>query len=184
MIFFILIILIFLFILIILIKSSKPIRKSNSKSLYPFGFRLFYTDQKVSNKKDNIIYSKILFSEKYNIQGKPDFIFKRGKTLFPIELKSGYIKNSPMPHEGDLLQLVAYFLIIEDLYKVKVKKGKLIYADYSFIIKNTKPLRKKLLRTLKDMRLMLKTGEGLPNCSFINCKYCMYKIVCQYYNNH
>ena len=31
-----------------------------------------------------------------------------------------------MPHTSDLLQLVAYFLIIEDLYGYKVKKGKLI----------------------------------------------------------
>lgn len=180
---FIIFIFIIAFILLIpLFIKCTSIKKSKSKTLCPFGYRLFYTDQKEPLKKENVIYSKLLYSEKYNLTGKPDYIYKKGNSLFPVELKSGFIKNSPFPHKGDFLQLIAYFLILEDLYGVKIKKGKLIYADYSFIIKNTKKHKKMLLKVLAEMRTMLKTGKAEPICNFAHCKYCMCKqTVCEYY---
>ena len=177
------IIILLIFISLLLIRP-KPIKKSKSKSLTPFGYILFYTDQNTKNKKPNVIYKKLLFSEKYNIQGKPDFVYKKFNKCYVIELKSGSIKDDPMPHTGDLLQLVAYFLIIEDLYGYKVKKGKLIYNDYCFVVKNTRYLRKYLLNVLEDMRYMLKTGKGEATCSFSHCKYCMCRqTVCDFYDN-
>ncbi|MDE6357344.1 MAG: CRISPR-associated protein Cas4, partial [Eubacteriales bacterium] len=129
-----------------------------------------------------VIYSKLLYSEKYNLTGKPDYIYKKGNVYFPVELKSGTIKNESLPHQGDFLQLIAYFLILEDLYGAKIKKGKLIYSDYSFIIKNNKRNKKILLKTLKEMRNMLQTGKGKPVCNFAHCKYCVCKqTVCEYY---
>ncbi len=177
------IVIIFLLFLIFLLIKPKRIKKTKSKRLAPLGYTLFYTDQNTKNRNSNVIYKKILYSEKYNIQGKPDFVYKKFNKCYVIELKSGTIKNENMPHTGDLLQLVAYFLIIEDLYGYKVKKGKLIYSDYSFVVYNTRYLRKYLLRTLKNMRNMLKTGEGEANCSFVHCKYCMCRqTVCDFYN--
>lgn len=176
-------IILFLPLLFFLLIRPKSIRKTNSKSLAPFGYTLFYTDQNTKKKKPNVIYKKLLFSKKYNIQGKPDFVYKKFKTCYVIELKSGAIKDAPIPHTGDLLQLVAYFLIIEDLYGYKVKKGKLIYSDYCFIVRNTRYLRKYLLNVLEDMRYMLKTGEGEAECSFVHCRYCMCRqTVCEFYN--
>lgn len=172
---------IFLIILLPLFKG-KNIKKTKSKNLAPFGYYMFYTDQKEKNKKENVIYSKLLFSEKYNLTGKPDYIFKKGRKYFPIELKSGTIKDSPMPHKGDLLQLATYFLILEDIYGVTIKKGKIIYSDYTFLIKNTKKLKKTLLSTIIEMRNMLNTGKGIANCSFSHCKYCMCRqTVCEHY---
>ncbi|WP_250277316.1 CRISPR-associated protein Cas4 [[Clostridium] colinum] len=174
---------IFLTLTFILLAKSKSIKKTKSKSLAPFGYTLFYTDQNTKTRKSNVIYKKLLFSEKYNIQGKPDFIYKKFKTCYVIELKSGLIKDDPMPHTGDLLQLVTYFLIIEDLYGYKVKKGKLIYKDYCFVVKNTRYLRKYLLSVLSDMRKMLKTGDGEPTCNFAHCRYCMCRqTVCDFYD--
>lgn len=170
--------------LVLILFKPKTIKKSKSKGLAPFGYRLFYTDQNTKNKKSNVIYKKILYSEKYNIQGKPDFVFKKFNTCYVIELKSGSIKDEPMPHTGDLMQLVAYFLIIKDLYGYRVKKGKLIYNDYSFTIRNTRRLRKCVLNILEDMRYMLKTGEGEANCSFVHCRYCLCRqTVCEFAKN-
>ncbi len=174
---------IFFVLLFLVIINRKPIKKLKSKSLAPFGYRLFYTDQNTRTKRNNVIYKRILYSQKYNIQGKPDFIYKKFKTCYIIELKSGSIKDEPMPHTGDLMQLVAYFLIIEDLFGYKVKKGKLIYSDYCFVVRNTRRLRKTVLSILEDMRCMLKTGKGEANCSFVHCRYCMCKnTVCEFYN--
>lgn len=172
------------FILIIIIfYNIYDIKKTSSKSLAPFGYFLFYTDEKGILKKENVIYSKLLFSEKYNLTGKPDFVYKKGKKLFPVELKSGKIKKEKLPHQGDLLQLIAYFLILEDLYGAKVKKGKLIYSDYSFIVKNNKRTRRMLFKTLKQMRKMLETGEGEAICNFAHCRYCLCKNVCEFYQD-
>ena len=160
---------------------KKNIKKTKSKKLAPFGYRLFYTDQNTKVRKPKIIYKKILYSEKYNIQGKPDFIYKKFNKCYVVELKSGCIKDDPMPHKGDLMQLIAYFLILEDL-GYKVKKGKLIYKDYSFVVKNSRRLKREFLSILKNMRIMLKTGDGQANCSFSHCRYCMCKnTVCDFY---
>lgn len=178
---YIIIFIIFLIGLLYILLKSADIKKTKSKKIKYFGYSLFYTDEKGYLQKENVIYCKLLFSQKYNLTGKPDFVYKKGKILFPIELKSGTIKDANLPHKGDFMQIVAYFLILEDLYKAKVKKGKLIYSDYSFIIKNSKTNRRLLFETLKEMRQMLQTGENIPICNFAHCKYCLCKSVCEFY---
>ena len=176
------IIFLILFLFFIFKLNSKNIKKTKNNKLAPFGYSLFYTDQNTKIKKPKVIYKKLLYSETYNIQGKPDFIYKKFNTCYIIELKSGCIKDDLMPHKGDLMQLVAYFLILEDL-GYKVKKGKLIYKDCCFIVKNNKYLKRQLLNTLKNMRAMLKTGEGEATCSFVHCKHCMCRqTVCDFYD--
>lgn len=150
------------------------------------GYSLFYTDQKETNKRKDVTYSKILYSKKYDIQGKPDYIFKKciGGNLVPVEIKSGKIRDDLVPHKGDLLQVAAYFLLIEDIYGIKPKFGRLIYSDYMFNIKNTASLRKEVKRTLTRMRSMLKTGEEYVNPSYATCRYCLCRsTVCQFCKN-
>ena len=57
---------------------------------------------------------KMLRSEKHDLRGKPDYIFKNifTRRLVPMELKSGEVADGP--HHGDIMQLAAYFLIIEE----------------------------------------------------------------------
>lgn len=165
---------------IISAKRKKAIIKSKPK-LPTKGFRLFYSDEKGTNQENNVIYSKLLRSEKYNIQGKPDFIFESKKNdLVIVELKSGEIRELTSPYKSDLMQLCAYFIIVEELYK-SPKYGLIIYKDFMFVVKNASFLRKKVISVIKDMRDMLKTGEQEANSSFITCKNCICKgTVCEY----
>jgi CRISPR-associated exonuclease Cas4 len=149
------------------------------------GAKIFYTDQKEekANKKEGIVYGKILYSQQYDIQGKPDYIFKkRSGQLIPVELKSGSISDDEtMPHQGDLIQLAAYFLIIEDVYGIRPKEGRLVYKNKMFIIKNTKAIRNQVEDTIDDMRQMLETGQGDCEPSFVKCRYCLCRgTVCEY----
>jgi len=149
------------------------------------GCSILYTDQKEekANKKENVVYGKILYSPKYNIQGKPDYVFKKWSgQLIPMELKSGSISdNEMMPHAGDLMQLAAYFLIIEDVYGVRPKQGRLVYKNKMFIIRNTKHIRRQVEATIDDMRRMLESEQGVCEPSFVKCRYCMCRgTVCQY----
>jgi len=125
---------------------------------------------------------KLLKSEKHNLRGKPDYIYKSIITgrLIPMELKSSEVDD--MPNYGDLMQLAAYFLIIEDaMGSPRPKKGYLRYKNAMFKVKNTARLRRNLLSVVEDMREMLATGEGSANPSFVNCRYCVARgTVCEF----
>ncbi len=150
--------------------SIKKVPSSNRMR----GYSLIYADQK-QNGKNEENFGKLLYSAAYELQGKPDYVYKKrfGKDLVPVELKSGKIGNDPLPHRGDLMQLAAYFLILEDVYKVKPKFGRLVYSDYMFVVKNTRGLRKEVMNTTKEMREMLIYGVGKANASFVTCRHCV-----------
>lgn len=141
-----------------------------------FGAYIIYSDQG---------QNKLLVSEKYNLQGKPDYIFKTRLTgkYIPVEIKSTQLKeDEEYPHEGDLMQLVAYFLIIEDVYHRRPKNGRLIYKNRMFIVKNTRKLRRQLKNYLREMRRMLETGKGEAFPDFPKCRNCVCQgTVCQWY---
>ena len=140
-----------------------------------YGWDMIYTDKPAEDKRENVDYSLVLYSAKYDIQGKPDYNFKKpcGGAIMPVEIKSGKIGDSPMPHYGDYLQLCAYFLIIEDVYGIRPKYGKLIYKDYMFTVRNGYTTKRDISRILGRMRNMLETGTEKPSPSFANCRYCM-----------
>lgn len=152
---------------------TKSIKKKNT-SFNIRNYHIFYADKKMDD--DRVISSKLLYSRKYNLKGKPDYILKHDKKdiYIPVELKSGSIKDAKAPHKGDLLQLATYFLIIEDEYNYKPKYGKIIYSDYMFIIKNKKIYKKEVLDTVYKMRVMLNTGKSSEvSASFNKCKHCV-----------
>ncbi|HQD50722.1 MAG TPA: CRISPR-associated protein Cas4 [Defluviitaleaceae bacterium] len=176
---------IFLFLVISLFFIKRPDIVVKKPKLGIRAARLIYTDQHESKKDPNVEYGKVLYSPKYDLRGKPDYIFEKilSKNLIPVELKSATIKEDNIqPYEGDLMQLAAYFLIIEDVYKKRPKEGRLIYNNYMFIIKNTWFLRRKVKNLLADMRDMLKNGEQNVNPSYVKCRYCICKgTVCEFY---
>ncbi|MCL2376209.1 MAG: Dna2/Cas4 domain-containing protein [Defluviitaleaceae bacterium] len=141
----------------------KGIRQVSVKDR-PFLCRPIYQDGKGG---------KLLRSEKHNLRGKPDFVFKNIITgrLVPMELKSGEVEDEP--RHGDIMQLAAYFLIIEEAMGKRPKKGYLRYKNAMFKIKNTARLHKALLAVVGDMRKMLITGAGEANPSFVHCRYCV-----------
>ena len=147
------------------------------------GYRMIYSDQKPEKRQKGVEYSRLLYSAKYDLQGKPDFIFQRrlGNVFIPVEMKSGTIGQADYPHEGDILQMAAYFCIIEDVYGHRPPYGNLIYQDCMFRIRNTGRLRRQLMDTMKEMRQMLRTGKGQANPSFVSCRHCVCRgTVCAY----
>jgi CRISPR-associated exonuclease Cas4 len=121
----------------------------------------------------SVIKSGILLTDdKYRLQGKPDMIYRRGNTYLPIELKSGSAEKEP--RDSDILQLAVYFRLVEAEYGVRPRRGRLIYRDAMFIIKNNRALRKRLLSTLSEMRGMLENPEAVSPAerAFAKCRYC------------
>lgn len=159
----------------------RQMRKMPARDNIP-GYALLYADQKQEGRGTED-FGKLLYSEKYDLQGKPDYVFCSrilGK-LVPVELKSGSIGEDPLPHRGDYLQLAAYFLILEDVYGKRPAYGRLVYRDYMFEIRNTRKVRKDVFRTMKEMEDMLRCGVGKPKNSFSHCRPCICSgTVCQF----
>lgn len=178
------IILSFLLVVLCFFQYTPPIQVKKPKLGVPWA-KIVYTDQKQKNTNPNVVYHQVLSSEKYGVRGKPDYIFQKymSRSFIPVELKSGRISDEdPSPNQGDLMQLAVYFLLIEDVYGKRPKQGRLVYKNYMFIVKNTRKLRKQVLRTLEEMRKMLDTGEYEVEPSFVKCKSCVCReTVCEYY---
>lgn len=128
--------------------------------------------------------AKLLVAPTYDLHGKPDYIFETWclKRYIPLEIKSGRLKEDEEPHPGDIYQLVAYFLIIEDVYGKRPPYGKLVYANKTFKVRNTAKLRRELKSILKQMRGMLQgTCKVSANPSFATCKHCIcQRTVCEF----
>lgn len=136
----------------------------------------------------SMIYSdekgtKMLLAESMMLQGKPDMVFETWltKRVIPLEIKSGKLKEE-MPHLGDLYQLVAYFLIIEEAWGKRPPYGKLVYANKTFKVRNTRKLRRSVKKEIIKMREMLK-GDYTPCAQpdFMKCKHCICRdTVCEW----
>jgi CRISPR-associated exonuclease Cas4 len=143
-------------------------------------------DNSIQNGK--IIYSdlnkpeKAIFSKRYKIIGKPDYILKKDEYLIPVELKTGKHFLSKKNH---IYQVAAYCQILEDYYNCYVPYGILVYKDTKkqFKIKYDPKLRFELLSIIKEMR-KYKNFDSIQRNHFdikkcINCslrKYCNNKL--------
>ena len=101
-----------------------------------------------------------LFSRRLGLAGKPDYLLKdQDGSLIPVEVKSGYAPRSDQPYESHLLQLAAYFFLIEDVLKCQTQYGLIRYRNRTLQIPNSEELRKKLMDTVAQMRTLLVRGE-------------------------
>lgn len=94
---------------------------------------------------------KPLFSSRYQLAGKPDYLVKTRQEIIPVEVKSTRLYGKD-PYNSHKLQLAAYCLLIEDTQGVRPSHGILHYADATIRLPYTDALRKELLTTLEQMR--------------------------------
>lgn len=113
-----------------------------------------------------ILYSDLntpataLFSKRFRLSGKPDYIIQKDDTYIPVEVKSG---SGPHPHHSQILQLAAYCQILEDTSGEFVTEGILVYNNVPFRIPFDPKLRFELESVIRTMRGALRTGEVQRN---------------------
>jgi CRISPR-associated exonuclease Cas4 len=146
---------------------SNIIRKKR-KYRIPEG-RITYSDLNIP--------AKTLFSKRYRLTGKPDYIVKKNNHYIPIEVKSG---SYPNPQKNHILQLATYCQLLEDNYGDFVPYGILIYKNTDFKIPFDPKLRFELESVINRMRNSLKIGKSVLNHNDPNrCKFCSMKIDCE-----
>jgi CRISPR-associated exonuclease Cas4 len=93
---------------------------------------------------------RTLFSRRYRLTGRPDYLVRSRKGLIPVEVKSG--GTPARPYEAHLLQLAAYCLLVEEQEGQAPPYGILKYPERAFEIDYTDALRDELLDTLDAIR--------------------------------
>src|SRR4051794_11763744 len=68
---------------------------------------------------------KLLFSQRYRVKGKPDFLYEQNGLVIPIEVKTG--RTPATPYEGHIMQLMTYCVLVEEYYGSRPPYGIIRY---------------------------------------------------------
>lgn len=151
-------------------------------------FLSYYQRQKSGLPQGKIIYTdagewrrneRPLYSDRFHLAGKPDYLVQHGKEIIPVEVKSTRL-HGRQPYESHQMQLAAYCLLVEDVIGVRPSHGILKYADVTLRIDYTKDVRHKLLATLIEMRhsAQMKTIKRSHEDA-MRCRYCGFRTTCE-----
>lgn len=118
-----------------------------------------------------------LFSRRYLLTGKPDYLVDDRRATIPVEVKSTL--SPPAPYRSHVLQLAAYCLLVEEEYGQSPPYGIIKYRDQAYAIEYTDQLRAQLLDVLADMRQDLGADDVCPSHANPNrCRNCGYREGC------
>lgn len=154
------IILIVLWVLLKRTKVPRPVYKSKA----------VYSDHKEKPEK-------ALFSSKYGLIGKPDFILHTKDGLLPLEIK--HSKKPSKPYFSHIMQLISYCLLIEEEKGTKPKYGFLQYkGGKPFVVPYTENMKSFLIKTMQEMRGYIDSEESPEPIKRYKCEKCSYKRDC------
>jgi CRISPR-associated exonuclease Cas4 len=115
----------------------------------------------------NILYSDLgawipqqesLYSPEYGLVGRPEYLVSSQQgSVVPVEVRSARAPDDP--HEGHVMQLAAYCLLVEEVYGIRPDYGILQYRDRAFAVEYSIELEEDLLDVLVNMRESSFSGE-------------------------
>jgi len=128
---------------------------------------------------DNSSDDEVLVSHVHGLTGKPDYIRREGEELIPVERKSRLI-SAAGAYEGEILQLAAYCLLVEERFGTPVRRGQLLYRNRSMEVLFDDQLRSKIL----DAVFALKSAEVMSDVprshnSPARCRGCGFRQTCR-----
>ena len=117
-----------------------------------------------------------LFSEKYELAGKPDFVLEKDGKYFPLILKRS--KKPKQPYFSHVMQLVSYCLLLEENGN-KVENGFIQYSDNEpFFIPYDEKMKEYLLSVLNEMREAFDNEKFEKTSNMNKCEKCVHKEEC------
>lgn len=147
-------------------------RRERARTGLPFNARVVYSDTGAWEKVE-----KPLFSKRYGLAGKPDYIVEQNGSVIPVEVKPTRV--SPQPRESDVMQLAAYALLVEETRGTPAPRGLLKYRDAVFEIEITRELRARLIALMSEMRENVEAVD-VPRSHHEErrCRACGYRAEC------
>ncbi|MBM4431699.1 MAG: Dna2/Cas4 domain-containing protein, partial [Chloroflexi bacterium] len=114
---------------------------------------------------------RTLFSARHRLAGRPDYIVEERGQMLPVEVKPRRLAEQP--YAGDVLQLAAYCLLVEEEYGRRPRCGYLKYQQAVFRIDYTGALRRQLLERLAVMQRDAGAPDVAPSHSEpLRCQRC------------
>jgi CRISPR-associated exonuclease Cas4 len=126
--------------------------RGRARSGLPRG-RVVYADTGGWDRPDGPLFSRELL-----LTGKPDYLVADGAALIPVEVKSG--RAPTQPYASHVLQLAAYFLLVEECYGQRPPHGIVKYTNLVFEVDNTPELEQEVLDTIENIRADLAAGNA------------------------
>ena len=128
---------------------------------------------------DNDEVDEVLVSHRHGLTGKPDYISREGEELIPVERKSRSV-SATGASEGEILQLAAYCLLVEERFGKPVLRGQLLYQNRSMEVLFDDQLRARLLSAIAE----LKSAEVMADVarshnSPARCRGCGFRQTCR-----
>jgi CRISPR-associated exonuclease Cas4 len=126
-----------------------------------------------------------LFSRRYLLTGRPDYLLRRGRELIPVEIKT--VNEFRQPFEGHIFQLFAYCLLVEEQFGVQPRFGYLQYRSRllhdqrteTYQIEFNDQMKSKVLELLNQMRQVEQSGEAHRSHEDVaRCRGCGYAAIC------
>jgi CRISPR-associated exonuclease Cas4 len=128
---------------------------------------------------DGGVEDEVLVSHRHGLTGKPDYIRMDGEELIPVERKSRSA-SAAGAYEGEILQLAAYCLLVEERFGKPVRRGQLLFENRSLEVPFDDQLRARLLNAVAE----LKSAEGMADVarshgSPARCRGCGFRQGCR-----
>jgi CRISPR-associated exonuclease Cas4 len=119
-------------------------------------------------------------SKRLLMAGKPDYLMKdRNGDLIPVEVKSSNAPRAGRPYESHLMQLAAYFLLLEDVMQQPVPYGLIRYRNRTLRVANTDELRTRLMDVIAQMRRLMAREVARRNHNRVQrCSRCSVAHAC------
>lgn len=150
---------------------------------------LVYVLERLSWKARRVVYSdadhdvrftpKALRDPVHGLSGKPDYVFREKGSLVVEEVKSGRAGQASAPRFEHLVQLGAYFLLVEREYGERPAYGRIRYRDRTFQVPNSEALRGQVL-AMRDRYERVARGEEAPHPKALpeTCRHCPFVVLC------
>jgi CRISPR-associated exonuclease Cas4 len=115
---------------------------------------------------------KPLYASDLRLLGKPDYLVQDADGgIIPVEVKLSLAPE--VPHDGHVLQLASYCLLVDEEYGARPTYGILQYRDKAFAVDYTFELEEDLLDLLADMREdMIESEFSRDHDDWGRCTYC------------
>ena len=150
-------------------------RAQRERAGLPVSARVVYADTGAWRKVE-----RPLFSRRYGLTGKPDYVLEDRGSMIPVEVKPN--RTAPTPREADVMQLAAYGLLIEETLgqgRDTPPYGLLKYRDAVFQVDFTEDLLVRLTDLMDAMRHDAAAREVVrSHAEPRRCRACGYRAEC------
>ncbi len=147
---------------------------------------LYFRNTQIGLPQGTILYSdttrcrlgRPLVSQRHRLTGRPDYLVGTRHGLVPVEVKSAKCPRRG-PREGDIAQVLAYCLLVEDVLGTRVPHAIIQYADTQCTIAYGRAERENLLALLAEIReSRYYTTLHRSHVNAARCRVCGYRVTC------